>query len=589
MTTHHTEPTGDSGEAPEGSRVGPYQLLTQLGSGAMGRVFLATDGSGRQAALKVVRSELADVPAFRKRFAREVDVASRVHGPHIAEIYDSRSEGSRPWLATEYVPGPTLQEAVELGGCFDSARLRAFAAAVADALKTIHAADVVHRDLKPSNILLGADGPKVIDFGVARAIDASLLTNTGQTLGTPAYMSPEQADGRLVESASDIFALGSLLVFASTGRLAFGDGPALAILHRVVNNEPDLEGVAEDDTELRGLIEQCLAKEPDDRPSPQQIIDAFGPPPWEPLAGVAWQQPPLGVGLPLTVEEGADAPTVAIGPNGKRGKRVAVISAATLAALILATVAIVEGTGDSGSPNTPSSAKVGEPLSGADSGGSFPSNSSSSSSSNADSSTSTLQTTGSTTSSPSPAGSPPAPVNAGGPPSVTGTSISATGGQNPGSQPSSSPTGARGSTSSAPASKTTPPASKSTTSKAAPPSATTPAPPPAHNPPAPFVHGEIGVSIPAWFGATPITVSVSWKAHSDATSYVVHYTVDNGTDKQVPVTGTSYSYDMYSLGSGSTSCIQLRTVNQYGQSGWYSDPIWCFNSSGQTVSGSPPS
>lgn len=576
MTTHHTEPTGDSGEGPEGSRVGPYQLLTQLGSGAMGRVYLATDGSGRQAALKVVRSELADVPAFRKRFAREVDVASRVHGPHIAEIYDSRSDGPRPWLATEYVPGPTLQEAVERSGCFDSPRLRAFASAVADALKTIHAVDVVHRDLKPSNILLGADGPKVIDFGVARAIDASLLTNTGQTLGTPAYMSPEQADGRLVQSASDVFAFGALLVFASTGRLAFGDGPALAILHRVVNNEPDLEGVAEDDPGLRELIERCLAKEPDDRPTPQQIIDALGPAPWEPLSGVAWQQPPLGVGLPLTVEDGADAPTVALSPKAKRGKRVAVISAATLAALILVTIAIVEGTGDSGKPGTTSSAKVGEPLSGANSGGSFPSSGDSS----ADTSGSSLQTTGSTSSSPSPAGSPPAPVNAGGPPSDTGTTTSAAGGQGPGGQQSSSQSPGHSSTSSAPTSKTT-------TSKAAPPPPTTTiaAPPPAHNPPAVFVHGDVSVTIPPWFGGA--TVDVSWASRSDATGYELHYTVDDGmghkSDQTVPLTATSYSYQMAAT---ATSCVQVRPVNQYGKPAFYPSPMICFNTQAQVVSGS---
>ena len=229
----------------------------------------------------MVRSDLAEIPEFRKRFSRELQVAERVHSPRVAEIYDAQTEGTRPWLATEYVPGPTLQDAVEQGGGFAGGRLRALAVAIAEALQVIHAAEVVHRDLKPANVLLGPDGPKVIDFGVARALDASLLTNTGQTLGTPAYMSPEQADGRSVGSASDVFALGSLLVFAATGRLAFGDGAPLAILHRVVNNEPELAGVAEDDEVLRGVIENCLAKEPEDRPTPQQIKDTFGALEWQ--------------------------------------------------------------------------------------------------------------------------------------------------------------------------------------------------------------------------------------------------------------------------------------------------------------------
>ncbi|WP_344655170.1 serine/threonine-protein kinase [Catenulispora subtropica] len=562
-------------ETPEGSKVGPYRLLTQLGSGAMGRVFLATDPTGRQAAVKLVRSDLAEIAAFRKRFSRELDVAQRVHGPHIAEIYDAQPDGSQPWLATEYVPGPTLQEAIEQGGCFDSARLRAFASAVAEALQAIHAADVVHRDLKPSNILLGPDGPKVIDFGVARAIDASLLTNTGQTLGTPAYMSPEQADGRSVQSASDVFALGALLVFASTGRLAFGDGPALAILHRVVNNEPELDGVAADDAELLGIIRQCLAKDPDDRPSPRQLIETLGDAPWEPLTSVAWQPPQLGVGLPLTVNDAAGAPTVALQPKRNRGKRIALISAATLAVLIVAAVAIVEGGSDSG--HDTATGKVGEPLTGASSGGSFPAGGDSSNSSSSGGSASTGADTGS---SPSPPGSPAVAVNPGNPPAPTsGSSTSIAVGQNPGG---GSSTAAASHSSTAPGDVTKPstPASK-TTSKPAPPPSTTAPPPPAHNPPAAFVHPEVSVSIPGWVGMA--TVQVSWATRADATGYELHYTIDNSTDQTVSVNGTSYSYQ---IPAGSTSCIQARPVNQYGKPAWYPAPIFCFNSFGQVVSGS---
>ncbi|WP_194899641.1 serine/threonine-protein kinase, partial [Catenulispora pinisilvae] len=383
-------------------RIGPYLLVTQLGSGAMGRVFLGTDADGRQAAVKVVRSDLADIPAFRKRFARELEVAGRVHSPRIAEIYNAQTDGTRPWLATEYVPGPTLQDAIEQGGAFDGERLRALAVAIAQALRVIHAAEVVHRDLKPANVLLGPDGPKVIDFGVARALDASLLTNTGQTLGTPAFMSPEQADGRPVEAATDVFALGALLVFAATGRLAFGDGAPLAILHRVVNNEPDLTGVADDDDDLRRLVKGCLAKEPGDRPTPQQIIDTFGEARWQPLTGVAWQQPALGLGLPLTAGESADLPTVALAPK-RADKRIAVVCGAAAAAVILACVAVVEGSGGSGDRTANTAADTPRPggiRSSSQQGGLFPPGAGSAGSSGSSGSSGTSGASGASSSSP---------------------------------------------------------------------------------------------------------------------------------------------------------------------------------------------
>jgi serine/threonine protein kinase len=541
--------------------MGPYLLVTQLGSGAMGRVFLGADETGRQAAIKIVRSDLADIPAFRKRFARELDVAGRVHSPRVAEIYDAQAEGARPWLATEYVPGPTLQDAVEQGGSFDSRRLRALAVAIAEALQVIHAAEVVHRDLKPANVLCGPDGPKVIDFGVARALDASLLTNTGQTLGTPAYMSPEQADGRSVESASDVFALGSLLVFAATGRLAFGTGAPLAILHRVVNNEPDLSGVAEDDEALRGIIEGCLAKAPEERPTPEHVVEAFGPMDWQPLTGVAWQPPPLGVGLPLTATDSADLKTVAITP--KRGaKRVAVISAATVGALLLAAIAVVESGGGGGKGNTAADTlRNGSALSSSQNGGSVPPTSDSSSSSAG------AQTPGSSgPSSPTPS-SAVAPVAPGGgsAPSTQGNSLPVTvtiSGGNPNSGQNNPPA----STASHPA---THPSTAHTT-------ATAPPAQPTHNAPGPVT--GVGANIPAWFGEA--TVNPYWSADAGATSYVLHYNINGGGDQYVPVNGTSSSY---MLPAGSTSCIEVQAVNQYGKSAYAPSPPLCFNSAGQQV------
>ena len=549
------------GGPPATDRMGPYLLLTQLGSGAMGRVFLGTDEAGRQAAVKVVRSDLADIPAFRKRFSRELDVAGRVHSLRVAEIYNAQAEGTRPWLATEYVPGPTLQDAVEQGGSFDNRRLRALAVAIAEALQVIHAADVVHRDLKPANVLCGPDGPKVIDFGVARALDASLLTNTGQTLGTPAYMSPEQADGRSVESASDVFALGSLLVFAATGRLAFGDGAPLAILHRVVNNEPDLTGVAEDDEALRGVIEDCLAKAAEDRPTPEHIVAAFGPMDWQPLTGVAWQPPPLGVGLPLTATDSADLATVAIAP--KRGaKRLAVISAATVGALLLAALAVVEGGGGGGKGNTAADTpRSGSTLSSGQNGGSFPPTSGSSSSGPGGQ---TPNGSGPSSPTPSSAVAPAAPVG-GNVPSTQGNSVPVTI-TVPGSNPNTGQNNPPASTASHPA---THPSTTHTT--AAPPPAQ-----PTHT--APGSVTGVGANIPAWFGEA--TVNAYWNADAGATSYVLHYDIDGGGDQYVPVNGTSSSY---MLPAGSTSCIQVQAVNQYGKSAYAPSPPLCFNSAGQQV------
>ena len=547
------------GETAATDRVGPYLLVTQLGSGAMGRVFLGTDADGRQAAVKMVRSDLAEIPAFRKRFSRELQVAERIHSPRIAEIYNAETEGARPWLATEYVPGPTLQDAIDQGGGFDDARLRALAVAIAQALQVIHAAEVVHRDLKPANVLLGPDGPKVIDFGVARALDASLLTNTGQTLGTPAYMSPEQADGRSVQSASDVFALGSLLVFAATGRLAFGDGAPLAILHRVVNNEPDLNGVAENDDVLRRLIKGCLAKDAEDRPTPQQIIDLFGEIGWQPLTGVLWQQPPLGVGLPVTASESADAPTVALAPK-RGGKRIAVISGAAAAAVILAGVAVVEGGGSGTGKTASDTPRTGSSLSGSQSaGGSIPPTPGSSSEGSGG------QTSSSGKPSPTPNG-PVAPVKpgSGGTTPAQGNSVPVTvtvndgGPNNPGTAPGSS--------------TASQPVSHPTTHKTTAP----PPPQPTHNPPGPV--SGVGAYIPAWFGEA--TVDASWNADPGATSYVLHYTIDGGGDQYVPVNGTSSSY---MLPAGSTSCIQVQAIGQYGKSTWAPAPALCFNSAGQQV------
>jgi serine/threonine protein kinase len=247
-------------------QLGPYRLLRRVGAGGMGVVFLAVaaDGAGDDlAAVKAVRTEYAEDAEFRARFAGEVALARRVHGPYTARVLDADTEGSRPWLATEYVSGPALHHAVREAGPFPEGSLRTLAAGLARALDAIHSVGLVHRDLKPSNVLLSPRGPRVIDFGIARATDATALTRTGQTLGTPAFMSPEQATGAPLGPESDLFAFGGVLLFAGTGRQPFGTGDPAALLYRVVNEEPDLSGLPED---LLPLVSACLAKTPGNRP-----------------------------------------------------------------------------------------------------------------------------------------------------------------------------------------------------------------------------------------------------------------------------------------------------------------------------------
>ena len=241
----------------------------------MGVVYLAVSTDRDEAdlaAVKTIRLEYARDEEFRARFASEVELARRVQGPYTARVLDADTDGPTPWLATEYVPGPALNQAVRDNGPFPEDALRALAAGLAEALAAIHAVGLIHRDLKPSNVLLASRGPQVIDFGIARATDATALTRTGQTLGTPAYMSPEQATGSDLDPRSDLFAFGGVLLFAATGRPPFGTGDPAALLYRVVNEPPDLSGLPET---LLPLVTTCLAKSPDDRPDLDAVLSAL--------------------------------------------------------------------------------------------------------------------------------------------------------------------------------------------------------------------------------------------------------------------------------------------------------------------------
>jgi hypothetical protein len=248
---------------------GPYRLLGRLGNGGMGQVFLGRSAGGRPVAVKVIRADLAGDANFRARFRQEVAAARKVSGLYTALVVDADLDGQMPWLATAYVPGPSLAEAVTSHGELPAQTVLALAAGLAEGLHTIHAAGVVHRDLKPSNVLLADDGPRVIDFGISRAAEASALTHTGQVVGSPGFMSPEQAEGREVGPPSDIFNLGAVLTFAATGEGPFGTGPTLALMYRVVHGQPSLDHLP---ALVRPLVERCLAKNPADRPTAGELL-----------------------------------------------------------------------------------------------------------------------------------------------------------------------------------------------------------------------------------------------------------------------------------------------------------------------------
>ena len=240
----------------------------------MGRVFLGVSPGGRPVAVKAIRTELAANPEFRARFGREVAAARRVSGVFTAQVVDADVDGPVAWMATAYVPGPSLAEAVDTHGPLPEASLLALAAGLAESLNAIHAVGVVHRDLKPSNVLLAEDGPRVIDFGISRATESTMLTQAGLVVGSPGFMSPEQARGqREVGAPTDVFSLGAVLAYAATGDNPFGAGSTPALLYRVVNEAPDLTAVP---ARLSPLIERCLAKDPADRPAPLEILELLG-------------------------------------------------------------------------------------------------------------------------------------------------------------------------------------------------------------------------------------------------------------------------------------------------------------------------
>ena len=254
-------------------RVGRYQLLGRLGAGGMGQVFLGQSPGGRLVAVKLIRADLAADRVFRARFAREVAAARHVSGMFTAPVVDADPEAPQPWLVTAYVPGPSLADAVDGQGPLPLASVLTLAAGLAEGLGAIHAEGMVHRDLKPSNVLLASDGPRIIDFGISRAADATALTRADFVIGSPGFMSPEQALGGEVGPESDIFSLGAVLAFAADGEGPFGAGTGTALLYRVVHDVPSTDRLP---GRIRPLVERCLAKDPRQRPTTDQLLTELG-------------------------------------------------------------------------------------------------------------------------------------------------------------------------------------------------------------------------------------------------------------------------------------------------------------------------
>ncbi|GGY19246.1 protein kinase domain-containing protein [Streptomyces anulatus] len=300
-------------------RLGSIRLLGRLGAGGMGTVYLGRTPGGLTVAVKTVHEHLAADPHFRERFRREAAAARAVTGAHTAAVLDADPESSRPWLATAYLPGVTLRHAVAATGPLEPSAVRSLGAALAEALEAVHRAGLVHRDLKPSNVLITADGPRVIDFGIARAISDHGLTGAGDVIGTPGFIAPEQITGAIatgaavtrgaVTGAADVFALGAVLVFAATGGSPFGSATPAVLLYRAVHEDPDLSGVPDG---VREVVTACLEKDPGLRPTVDQVLRATA----DPHPALWWRTEPLrSLVLGEAAEQPAEEPAATPGPR----------------------------------------------------------------------------------------------------------------------------------------------------------------------------------------------------------------------------------------------------------------------------------
>ncbi|RPF31545.1 RodZ domain-containing protein [Streptomyces sp. TLI_185] len=320
-------------------RIGVYTVERELGAGGMGTVYLARSRGGRAVAVKVARPELAADPHFRDRFRAEVEAARRVGGFHTAPVVDADPDAEAPWLATAYIPGPTLAELIRRQDPMGEGELRSLGAALAEALQAVHACGLVHRDLKPGNIIMADDGPRVLDFGIARAVESTRLTATGAAFGTPGYLAPEQAQGDEVDGAADVFALGAVLV-AAAGGSAFGTGTPMGLMYRSVHEPADLSALPE---QLRSLVAACLSKDPAGRPTPEALLASLSadPSPEPTTLALATPdrprvEPPVPV-VPLAAPGRVDEPPRPAPAGRSRTRRVVtllIVAAAVTSALV---------------------------------------------------------------------------------------------------------------------------------------------------------------------------------------------------------------------------------------------------------------
>jgi len=317
------------------ARIGRYRLVARLGAGGMGVVYLAEAGDGQPVAVKVLRPELADNPEFRTRFGREVTTLTRVQGVCTVRVIEADTQAPKPFLVTEYADGPSLAEYVHAHGPLDPGMLYGLATGLAEALAAIHAAGIVHRDLKPSNVLLTARGPKVIDFGIAQALDTTSLTRTGITVGSAGFMAPEQITGR-AGTAADVFTWAVTVAFAAAGQAPFGTGASDAIMYRIMHAAPDISAVPPD---LRPLVEAALAKDPQARPAAAQLLAqltntaAQYENPTQTVLAQTWHAPATG---PTGPPPGPTGPTGPTAPRPSRRRAALLPVVLTLAFLLAA-------------------------------------------------------------------------------------------------------------------------------------------------------------------------------------------------------------------------------------------------------------
>ncbi|MFF8403308.1 serine/threonine-protein kinase [Streptomyces sp. NPDC015684] len=322
------------------SHIGPYRIVGRLGAGGMGTVHAGVAPDGLRVAVKVVHAEQAQDPEFRARFRREVELSSRVTGPHLVPLLAADPDAPTPWLSTAYVPGPTLNQHVSAQGPLTEGSLYAFAAATAQALAAIHAAGVVHRDVKPQNVLLTSTGPRVLDFGIAHAVDGTSVTRTGMMTGTPGWISPEQYRQGTAGPASDVFTWAALVAYAATGRLPFGAGAPDVVAFRVMSGEADLDGMP---AALRAIVERALSQAPGDRPTAAQAAQECG----VLLAAQVTQvvstgaMPATGADMVAAVWDmpTADGPVWHVPPERGRSRKKQIIGAVVLAAGLVGGVA----------------------------------------------------------------------------------------------------------------------------------------------------------------------------------------------------------------------------------------------------------